>query len=241
MCAHRSYHANQPENSIKSIKEAIHLGVDMVEIDVRTTKDNVLVLMHDEDIDRTTTGHGNLSDYSWPELLEFNLLHYDSITGQKIPKLEEVLSEAKGKLILNLDLKAVDYNQLYELLVKFDMTDDVISFIGKKQNVFKMTDIDSTYAVLPLSKNAQDITFYSNHTISSLQHFTDESFNKSNMALAKANKQLVFINTLWDEDVALAEGNTLPVDSVIALQPAIIQTDYPRLLLEHLKKIKRHD
>jgi len=61
VAAHRGDWTNAPENSLLAIKDAIEAGVDIVEIDVRITKDKALVLMHDRTIDRTTTGKGKLS------------------------------------------------------------------------------------------------------------------------------------------------------------------------------------
>lgn len=234
VCAHRSFHKNAPENSILSIKHAIDSKIDIVEIDIRTTKDSVLVLMHDASIDRTTNGKGLLSHYTYKNLLNFSLKHQDSLTNQKIPTLNEVLDLVKEKIILNLDLKAVNYKQLYDLLQKHDMQHEVISFIGKKSKVQDMISIDSLFAVLPLSKTIDDINFYSENTTSSLQHFTEETYNEALIKIAKNKNQLIFINTLWDEDVDIKKGNFKSVDSIIALRPAIIQTDYPLLLLNYL-------
>ena len=60
--AHRADWRNFPENSIEAIRSAIKLGVDMVEIDIRRTKDGHLILMNDETIDRTTNGSGKVSE-----------------------------------------------------------------------------------------------------------------------------------------------------------------------------------
>ena len=64
VAAHRGDWRNAPENSIQAIKNCIEMGVDMVEIDVRMTKDSALVLMHDNTIDRTTTGEGKVSEWT---------------------------------------------------------------------------------------------------------------------------------------------------------------------------------
>ena len=60
--AHRADWRNYPENSLEAIQSAIDMGVDMLEIDVQRTKDGVLMLMHDHNLDRTTTGTGNIAD-----------------------------------------------------------------------------------------------------------------------------------------------------------------------------------
>ena len=65
--AHRGDWRHAPENSVAAIKGAADMGVDMVEIDIQRTKDGGFVLMHDESIDRTTEGKGNVADYTVEE------------------------------------------------------------------------------------------------------------------------------------------------------------------------------
>ncbi|MDH5414509.1 MAG: glycerophosphodiester phosphodiesterase family protein [Flavobacteriaceae bacterium] len=241
VCAHRSFHRESPENSLESIYKAIEVGIDLVEIDVRTTKDSILVLMHDESIDRTTNGKGLVKDYTYSQLKKFNLKIGDSTTQSKIPLLKEALFISKDKIIPNLDLKAVNYQQLYKMLSEFEMEYKVISYVGKRDKVMKMIGIDSLYAAMPLSKNKKEIEYYFKNTKSPLQHFTDESFTKENMNWMRKKGELVFINTLWDEDEDFIKGNHISMDSVIALKPSIIQTDYPKLLLEYLRTKNLHD
>jgi glycerophosphoryl diester phosphodiesterase len=240
VCAHRSFHTNAPENSLQSIKNAIQAGIDIIEIDVRTTKDSVLVLIHDKEIDRITTGKGLIKNYTFSDLQQFNLKMKDSITEDKIPLLEDALKMAKGKVIVNLDLKAVNYKQLYQMLKKYNMEKEVISYTGTLKEVSKMLSIDSLYAVMPLVKTKEEMLYYHQNTRSPLQHFTDESFTKDNMEWIQKNNKIVFINTLWDEDDTFILGKMEAMDRVIALKPAIIQTDHPLLLIDYLRSMKLH-
>lgn len=240
ICAHRSFHTNAPENSLQSIKNAIQAKIDIIEIDVRTTKDSILVLMHDKDIDRITTGKGLIKNYTFSELQKFNLKMKDSVTLDKIPLLEDALKMAKGKVIVNLDLKAVNYKQLYQMLKKYNMEKEVISYTGTLKEVNKMLGIDSLYAVMPLVKTKDEMLYYHQNTKSPLQHFTDESFTQKNMDWIHKNNKIVFINTLWDEDDTFILGKMDAMDRVIALKPAIIQTDHPKLLIDYLRSKKLH-
>lgn len=240
VCAHRSFHTNAPENSLQSIKNAIKAKIDIIEIDVRTSKDSILVLMHDDNIDRITTGKGFIKDYTYAELLQFNLKMGDSTTNEKIPMLEDALKLSKGKLIVNLDLKAVNYKQLYQMLKRYKMEHEVISFIGKKKKIQEMISIDSLYAVMPLSGTKEDISYYEKTAKSGLQHFTDESFTLENMNWTRTKGILVFVNTLWDEDDSFILGKMEAMDRVIALKPSIIQTDHPQLLVNYLRTKKLH-
>ena len=66
--AHRGNHIKVPENTIASTKEAIRVGADYVEVDLRTTKDGHLVALHDATVDRTTNGKGKISEKNWSEI-----------------------------------------------------------------------------------------------------------------------------------------------------------------------------
>ena len=90
--AHRGDWRNFPENSIEAIRSAIKLGVDMVEIDIRKTKDGNLILMHDETVDRTTNGIGKVSEMTFSEIEELRLMSGVGVpTDFKIPTLNEAL------------------------------------------------------------------------------------------------------------------------------------------------------
>lgn len=102
--AHRGDWRNAPENSLQAYKNCIDAGFDGIEIDVRMTKDSIIVMMHDQTIDRTTTGKGKVSDYTLAELKELYLRSPIGVTTrQKIPTLDEVLELAKGKILIQVD------------------------------------------------------------------------------------------------------------------------------------------
>ena len=97
-----------PENCIESFEKTLSMMPSFFEIDPRLTKDSVIVLMHDATIDRTTTGTGKVSDYTFEELQQFFLKDREgNVTPYKIPTLEECIVWSRGKTILNLDIKDV--------------------------------------------------------------------------------------------------------------------------------------
>lgn len=97
-----------PENCIESFEKTLTMMPSFFEIDPRLTKDSVIVLMHDATIDRTTTGKGKVSDYTYAELQQFFLKDREgNVTPYKIPTLEECIAWSRGKTILNLDIKDV--------------------------------------------------------------------------------------------------------------------------------------
>lgn len=97
-----------PENSIATFENTLKHTPAFFEIDPRLTKDSVMVLMHDATLDRTTTGKGKLSDYTYEELKKFRLKDAEgNVTNFPIPTLSEVIEWARGKTVLNLDHKDV--------------------------------------------------------------------------------------------------------------------------------------
>ncbi len=100
---------NAPENSLQGIQNCIDMGVDMVEIDLKRTKDGHLVVMHDKTINRTMNGKGLVEDYTLAELKAMRLKNGVACkTRHQIPTLEEVMLLCKGKIMVNID-KGYDY------------------------------------------------------------------------------------------------------------------------------------
>jgi len=102
-----------PENCIASFENTLSRLPVYFEIDPRLTKDGVLVLMHDDTLDRATTGKGKVSDHTYAELQKFFLKdRQGNVTTHKIPTLDEVLEWGAGKCVFDLDNKKVPL-QLY--------------------------------------------------------------------------------------------------------------------------------
>ncbi len=114
-----SKEAGYPENSIEGFRQALSRAPLFFEVDPRLTKDSIIVLMHDETINRTTNASGNLSDYTYEELLSIRLEdHEGNITSAMIPTLGEVLDWSKGKTVMNLDKKDVPLQMIVDLIKK---------------------------------------------------------------------------------------------------------------------------
>lgn len=97
-----------PENCIPTFQNTLRHTPAFFEIDPRLTKDSIIVLMHDATLDRTTTGTGKVSDYTWEELKQLKLKDGEgNVTEYGIPTLDEVIKWSKGKTIINLDKKDV--------------------------------------------------------------------------------------------------------------------------------------
>lgn len=133
--AHRGASAYYPENTMLSFEKAIEMGCTGIETDVQLTKDGILVLIHDEMVNRTTNGEGNVQDYTYYELNKLDAGSWmgEEFKGIKIPTVEELIYLVKDKnIILNFEIKneIVIYEdieqKLIDLIYKHKINDKVI-------------------------------------------------------------------------------------------------------------------
>jgi len=97
IAAHRGYHRDQPENSLAGLRAAAGLGADLVEVDVRDTADEELVLMHDSSVDRTTDGQGEVSELTWAQIQALTLDGSDPLDPEStsVPRFSDALALAQ--------------------------------------------------------------------------------------------------------------------------------------------------
>lgn len=119
--AHRGASKQAPENTFPAFNLAYEFGADGIETDVQLTKDDVPVLIHDEQLHRTTNGFGFIKDYTWTQLQDLDAGSWFSYqySGTKIMSLEELLLWIQHKeLFLNIELKnnKINYRHLEEIV-----------------------------------------------------------------------------------------------------------------------------
>ncbi len=114
---HRGAPAYEPENTLRSIRTALSMGVAAVEVDVQLTKDGELAVIHDDTVDRTTNGKGLVRDFTLAELRGL-----DAGKGEPIPSLTEVAEEVVGRAHLVVELK---HPEAAAALLKFFQTRDI--------------------------------------------------------------------------------------------------------------------
>lgn len=104
--AHRGYWSTYPENSEEAYRMAIELGADIIEMDVRVTDDDVMVVFHDACLDRITTGYGRLREANWSYVNSLKLRNEDgSVSPYPILSLTDALDYLKDKAVIALDIK----------------------------------------------------------------------------------------------------------------------------------------
>ena len=117
-----------PENCIETFINATTYNPMIIEFDIAYSKDSVMVIMHDDNLDRTSTGKGPIGNYTYEELKAFNLKDEDGKeTSFKIPTLDSVLSWSKGKVLLTIDLKkGVSYAKVIEKVKQYHVESNSI-------------------------------------------------------------------------------------------------------------------
>ncbi len=256
--AHRGDWRNAPENSLQAIRNCIDLGVDMVEIDIRLTKDSVPVLMHDETIDRTTTGKGKLSDWTLDSLKMLYLRNgANHPTHHRIPTLEEAMLLAKNNILINLDKCFSYFDRIMEVLKKTNTTDCVIlkGALSYNQLITVYAEYLEEVYFMPIvsldDKNASNIiTEYINQMnpiAFELIFKTDTSKILTQLEKIKKSGSRVWVNTLWESLNAGYEDDMAVYnpDSIYGWHLNkgfnMIQTDRPLLLLDYLRGKGLHD
>ena len=150
LCAHRGLSRALPENTLPALGAAVALGAPEVEFDVRLTKDKVLVVAHDERLDRISDGVGNISDYTYLELLRFDFgKGQEGMKSLRIATLEEVLLKLSGRVIMNIHVKLWDEEReepMVEEIVRLVRKYDAVRYVYFMTTSDKYLHLLSEYA-----------------------------------------------------------------------------------------------
>jgi len=132
VAGHRGNVSFAPENTIAALNKGIELGADLVEIDIRETKDGHLVIMHDSSVDRTTSGKGKIAELTLEEIKAFDAGSWfsEEYKGEKVPTLDEALSAIEGRALPDLDFKAGTPGKLIAALEKHNLLGKVTLYCG---------------------------------------------------------------------------------------------------------------
>lgn len=108
LIAHRGAKSHAPENTAAAVEAAIDIGVRWVEVDVHRSLDDVLIVMHDRSVHRTTDGRGRVANLTWCQIQELDAGSWFSadFAGEPVPRLADVLETAAGRANMLVELKA---------------------------------------------------------------------------------------------------------------------------------------
>lgn len=267
VAAHRGDWIYAPENSIESLSHDIHWGVDLMETDVRETKDGKIIMMHDWTVDRTTNGKGKVADLTLAEIKKLRLKsNFGTNTDLQVPTLEEFIKVAKGKVFLYLDKAGQDLperpqgslvKKLLSILREHDALEEsvfVLDWPYKKAKEIFGGDLERVIYVPVIQDGIPDLSEYVDEYIAKLHPVafqfrmasTDsETYRLLPIVLRSGSKP--FIAATWaehtanhDDLISLFKRPSAGWGWLINKGFRIIETNYPHNLILYLKSENRH-
>lgn len=234
--AHRGDHTNAPENTIAAYKNAIKIGADFIEVDLRTTKDSQLVVMHDATINRMTGINGSIQNMTFDSLkkLEARESKHPEWGNHAIPTFQEVLKLSKRKINIYLDFKNASAKAAYNEIVAAGMENNVIVYIN---NPNQFTDWRNVAPNIPLMISLPGKIKTKEALLLVLEKYPtdllDGNYNEYNVETVAAAKEKNI--PIW-ADIQSVDENPLLWDKALNLSLQGLQTDHPKALIDYLKK-----
>ena len=237
VASHRATHNVYPENSLKAIQASINLGVDIIEIDVKVSKDGIPFLMHDRTMDRTTTGKGDPEELTWEELQNLDIVDKGKKTSYKIPSLEQALELADGKILVDLDLKTDRLDRIIEVVKRLDMKESVFFFEDDYKALSHIQSVDKDFMIMPRAHSVGEADTAISMFDPPVVHIDFSFYTTECVKLIKNSNARIWINALGDCDKDLRDGKSKQVlKKLLDNGATIVQTDEPELLLRVLEK-----
>lgn len=148
ICAHRGFNTVAPENSLPAFGAAVAMGADEIEFDLWVTKDGEIVSVHDEELERVSTGTGKVYEHTYEELLQydFGIKFGEKFKGLKVLRFEDILKKFSCHAVMNIHIKTPDYECEYDaenlkkiiaLIDKYDCR-KYVYFMSGNMNVHKL-------------------------------------------------------------------------------------------------------
>ena len=236
VASHRATHNKFPENSLGAIKESIRIGVDIIEIDVKVSKDGVPFLMHDRNLDRTTTGKGDPEALTWGELQQFFIVDKGKTTRLKIPSLEEALKLSRGQILVDLDLKTDRIERVVEVVNKTDTKDIVLFFDSDYDVLSRVQAADREFMIMPRAHSLEQVDSAITLFDPPIVHIDFSFYSPECVSAIQASSARVWINALGGPDDDLRRGKEKrALKKLLQHGASIVQTDEPQLLLKALR------
>ncbi|GAB3936650.1 glycerophosphodiester phosphodiesterase [Larkinella terrae] len=163
--AHRGSSLTAPENTLATFRAVLEMPVNYIEIDVRTTKDGQLVILHDGNLDRTTSGSGPVQQLTLAEVKQLSAGKGFShqFKDERVPTLKEVCrlirdwnANRAAKVNLYVDCKAVAPQQLVDELNEFGVLADAV-FYGSDGFLASLKQVEPRAKLMPSLKSAEEL------------------------------------------------------------------------------------
>lgn len=170
LIAHRGYNARYPENTLAAFESALQNGSRIIELDITFSRDRIMMVIHDDTLDRTTNGVGTVGDYSLNELKELDAGSWfdNAFADEKIPTLREVLEKVNRRAIVNIEIKSSAFEdpapadaieiQVLDLVRKMKLLDRVIISSFEIRFLQRIATIEPTMALALITREPADVS-----------------------------------------------------------------------------------
>ncbi len=229
--AHRGEHVDHPENTMPAIQAAIGLGFDYSELDVRTTADGKLVLMHDPSVNRMTNGKGKIAAMTLEQIsqLRTNARFGPQFADTKVPTFQEALEAVRGKMGIYVHIKDAAPQQLIDMIEAEQMMDHVVFFCEDISYLKKLQALRPDARVMPEAVNSGKLK----NTIEEMHPrfiaMEEGDFHDDMIAAAKASGAAIFVDRFNQADAPDGWQNA------IDRHADGIQTNRPAELMKFLR------
>lgn len=229
--AHRGEHTHHPENTLPAYKAAIRLGANFIEVDVRTTKDGKLVVMHDATVDRTTNGHGKVADMTLRQIraLDAGIKFSPRFAGTRVPTFDEVLRLARGKIDVYADVKQASARTFVDALKRYGMVPHTVVYAYTKAFFQQVTALDPQIKIMPEARNPAFAQYLLNTFHPRVIAFSASDFKPSVISVVKQAGGLIYVDRMGATD------NPNGWAAAIKAGADGIQTNYPAELVQYLR------
>jgi glycerophosphoryl diester phosphodiesterase len=231
--AHRGEHLHHPENSLPAIQAAIDAGADFVELDVRTTSDGHLVLMHDRSVDRMTNGSGRVARMTFDQIRELDLGvgFPGQFPGLQVPTFDEALDLARnGGISIYVHTKAAEPAKLVAAIDRQEMGEHVLFFADDDSDPNLLSTVSllrPAWRLMPEAFNPAHLRDLLEKLRPRFVAFDDRDFDDRTIAVARNAKVDIFVDRLDNDPRAWLDA--------IRRGATGIQTDYPAELVAFLR------
>ena len=235
--AHRGDHTHAPENTLEGFSNAIKEGVDFIEIDLRTTVDSQLVIMHDASVDRMTDGKGLVKDMTLEAIRKLKIK--DRVHPEwgefQIPTFKEVLALSKSKIHIYLDFKNADPAAAYKEIVDAGMEKEVVVYINAVPQYFKWRQAAPEMPLMvSLPDSVKDTVSMKNFLSQFRVEVLDGNYNQyTEDMIAVAGKMGYWVLP----DIEGPKESPAVWDSPIQKGIRALQTDHPVDLINYLQTL----
>ena len=235
-----------PPNSMAAFRRCVELGcVEFIETDVQITRDGVVICLHDNYLSRFTdynsyySGKGMVADFTFEELGQFRLKTSDGkVTEERIPTLEEVLTEFRGKVWFNLDKcmeSDVNIEKVYDVVKRCGCLDRVQFYISDNTDRAGWLSGQEIPGILAPHANKESVltTMAAYEPVYMIQTSTEYV---TPSWIASINARALSVSNLLDDDGQnFYNGNTTLMESFVTAGLRMIQCDYPAEMDEYLR------